>query len=452
MNTHIVDALRPELPNLDPVWEAETVRAILEDRTGGGSPTTDRSGRRRLLDVSLIAAAVVAIIGGVVVARNSLPTDDLRPAKPAQEKIQTIDPSKATKLKFGDTLDVVAELPKTFNGDQVLFSAFVEDNVVVGSAMPAEDEAAPAVEQSHPVMYDLDTKSFTVLDDRDRPAPTQVVDVSGDENTVIWAELVGMNVGTSEFTLYSYDRTTRKVATLGEFNDPDGQIVYGNDLALADDVAYFSTSALPAKRGQQAVYAVPVDGSKPPGVLAQGAEDVRISGDTLTYRVRNPKDEEEYPRSFAYDLRTRETTPLPVSVHADDPGFCGAEFTRAWETWCVGRVLDGADPSTALTEPARLTVKEASGRVTEFAPFDVGSLNAPIPHDVIALGPWTAITVTTDDGQDREFLVNLDTKDVKVFPDNTSFGSLSPDRTTVLLSSYAGKGPGPQRIARIPTE
>ena len=57
-----------------------------------------------------------------------------------------------------------------------------------------------------------------------------------------------------------------------------------------------------------------------------------------------------------------------------------------------------------------------------------------------------------DDGrrQDREFLVDLDTKEVKVFPDNTSFDSLSPDRSTVLISSYAGKGPGPARIVRIP--
>ena len=60
--------------------------------------------------------------------------------------------------------------------------------------------------------------------------------------------------------------------------------------------------------------------------------------------------------------------------------------------------------------------------------------------------------MTTDTGQDREFLVDLDAKDVKVFPDNTSFTSLSPDHSTVLLSSFAGKGPGPERIVRIPTD
>jgi hypothetical protein len=434
VNTHIIDALRPERPDLDPDWEAETVRSILEDRVWVSE--TERSGRRRLVRVALVAAAVVAIIGAAVVARNSLPPVDVRPAAPKQEEIQKIDPSKATKLKLGDTLDVVADLPKTFNGDHVLFSAFAGDSVVVGSATQVQDETAPGaapLPPTHPVMYDLDTKRFTVLDDRVRPVPTQIVDASGNETTVVWAELVGTSVDTSDFTLYSYDRRTKQVTTMAEFNDPDGQIVYGNDLAVAGDVAYFSTPAYPAKRGQEAVYAVPVDGSKPPSVIAKGQE-VRISGDTLTYAVRNPKDNKAYPTYFTYDLRTRKTTPVPVSAHVADPGFCGAEVTPAWETWCVGGEL--------------LTIKEASGRTTEFTRFPVSSQNAP--HNVIALGRWTGITVTVDGGQDREFLVNLDTKDVEAFPNNTSFSSLSPDRSTVLISSYASKGPGPQRIARIP--
>jgi len=446
VNRHIVDALRPELPDLDPFWEAETVRAILEDRTGS---TPDRPVRRRLVSATLIAAAVAVFIGGVAVARHALPSDDVRPAKPTQDKIQRIDPSKATKLKLGDTLDVVTDLPKTYNGDQVFFSAFAGSKALVGSATQVQDESAPDAKPlmpSHPVLYELDTKTFTILDDRTRPEPTQIVDESGDADTVIWAELVGVNIGASEFTLHSYDRRTGDVTTLAEFNDPDGQIVYGNDLTLAGDTAYFSTSALPAKRGQQAVYAVPVDGAKPPSVIAKAAGDVRVTDDTLTYAVSNLKDIEAYPTFFSRDLRTGKTTRVPVSSHVDDAGFCGADVTPAWETWCVGSGGEDTEP-----EPARLTIKEASGRTTEFAPFPVGSgSGGPIPHDVMALGPWTAITVTTDDGQDREFLVDLDTKETKVFPDNTSFTSLSPDRSEALISSYAGKGPGPQRIVRIP--
>lgn len=434
MNTHIIDALRPGPPALDPDWEAEMVRAILEDRTRAESSTTDRRGR--LTRVALIAAAVVTLIGGTVVARSFLPADDLRPAKPVQKKIQTIDPSKATTLKLGDTLEVVTDLPKTFNGDQVLFSAFAENNVVVGSVMPGLDKAARGpeyLEQQHPVMYNLNTKEFTLLDDRDRPDPTQVGNVSGNENTVVWVELVGIAADHSEFTIHSYDRQSKQVTTIGEFNDPDGQIVYGNDLTLAGDTAYFSTYAYPAKRGQDAVYAVPLDGSTPPSMIVEGGWRIRISGDTLTYGVGNPSNE-MYPKYFTYDLSTGDTAPVPVSAHADDPTFCGAEFTKDWETWCVG---------------AGLTINEASGRTTEFAYFPASG-NAP--HDIVQLGKWTAITVTVDGGQDRKYLVDLDSKEVKVFPDNTSFTALSPDHSTALISSFAieSKGPGPQRIVRIP--
>ncbi|MDX6278845.1 MAG: hypothetical protein QOJ72_2973 [Nocardioidaceae bacterium] len=438
MKTHIIDALRPERPDLDPDWEAETVRSILEDRAG--VTTTEHSGSRRLMRVALVAAAVVAIIGAAVVARNSLPADVVRPAAPKQEKIQNIDPAKATKLKLGDTLDVVAELPQTFNGDQVLFSAFAEDNVLVGSAAPVDNGVS--VQQAHPVMYDLGTKKITLLDDRDRPEPTQVVDVSGNEDTVVWTELVGTNIDTSNFTIHSYDRRTKQVTTLGTFDDPRGAIVYGRDLAIAGDTAYFSTPAYPAKEGQEAVYAVPVDGSKPASVIAKPGQDVRISGNTLTYAVRNPKDKNAYPTYFTYDLRTEVTTPAPVSTHANDSGFCGAEFTKAWETWCEGVVDDAV-----RSEPGLLTIKEASGRTTAFAPFPA-SPNAP--HNVMTLGPWTAITVTTTTGQNREYLVDLDTKEVKVFPGNSSFAALSPDRSTALITSYASKGPGPERIVRIP--
>jgi hypothetical protein len=444
VNTQIIDALRPGPPALDPDWEAETVRAILEDRTGTGMSTTDRRGR--LTKVALVAAAVVALIGGAVVARNALPANDLRPAKPVQDKVQTIDPSKATKLKLGDTLEVMTDLPKTFNGDQVLFWAFLEDDVVLGTATEVQDETAPGAASlmpSHPVMYDIDTRTFTLLDDRERPVPTQIVNMSGNETAIVWAELVGVSAGTSNFTFYSYDRRTQQVITLGEFNDPDGQIIYGDDLALAGGTAYFSTLAVPAKVEQPAVYAVPIDGSKPPSVIAQGGRDVRISGDTLTYGMG----ERDHPTYFLYDLQTGEMTPAPVSDHAGDPGFCGAEFTDTFETWCVDFDIDKIDP-----DQGRLTIKEASGRTTEFAPFDVGSLNGHIPHSVTALGSWTAITVTTDDGQDREFLVDLDTKEVKVFPDNTSFTALSPDHSTVLISSFSltKKAPSTQRIVRIP--
>ncbi len=92
MNNHIIDALRPEPPVIDPVWEAETVRAITEGRAGSGRFTTDRRGR--LMGAALVAAAAVALIAGVAVARHSLPPDHVRPAEPVKDKIQKITPRR----------------------------------------------------------------------------------------------------------------------------------------------------------------------------------------------------------------------------------------------------------------------------------------------------------------------------------------------------------------------
>jgi hypothetical protein len=448
VRSHIVDQLRPAAPEIDPSWEAETRRAILENRTRSGTPTAERGRKRRLGRLALVAAAVAALVGGVIVAREHVPRSDVRPAGPV-DRIQRIDPSAATPLKLGRTLEVVADLPRTFDGEEVQFSSFAEDGVLVGDVAPVLEETTdpasrPVVTQERPVMYDLDTRRFTLLDDRDRPEPTQIADVVGDDTVVVWVELVGTHVDTSEFTFYSYDRQTEKVTTIGEFDDPDGQIVYGHDLRLAGDSAYFSTPAYPKKRGQEAVYAVPVDGSKPPRVLASGGMHVTLSGDTLTYQVASPRDKDEYPRSVTYDLRTGRTRAVPVSAHVDELGFCGAEVTEAWETWCVGRVWADED-----AQPARLTIKEPSGRITEFAPFPTEPYNVPVPHDIMQLGPWVAVSVTTEDGQERTFLVDLDTSEMKVFPDNTSFGALSPDRSKVLISSFADQRPR-QRIVRVP--
>ncbi len=373
------------------------------------------------------------------------------PERPAKAVVQRIDPATATKLTLGDTLTVVAELPREHAGDQVFFSSFAEDGEVLGAVVPQDDlpMGQPASSQSRPVLYDIASKVLTVLDDGARAEPTWVADVVGNERTVVWVEGSDYNIAHSTFTIYSFDRATRAVVAIGRFDDPDGEIAYGNDLSIADSTAYFSTSTFPGKKGQESVFAIPVDGSKPPEVLVAGGEQISIDGDTLRYWVRNPRDEREYPRHFTLDLATRATTAVPVNEFAGDDGFCGAETTDAWQTWCTGRTLrPGLEKDH---DEALITIREASGRTTEFASFPVGSLNAAIPRDVVDLGRWTGISVPTDDGQAREFLVDLDTKDIQVFPDNTSFGAMSPDRTTVLVSSYARGGePAVQRVVRIP--
>lgn len=440
----IIDELRPETPDLDPHWTMETKRHIL--RTGRSVDPAARNRAARLARVALVAATIAVLVGGVVAARTFLPPSDIRPAAPLSETVQRIDPSTATTLRLGDTLPVVADLPQTYDGDPTYFSAFADDDVVVGSATPkaAEQAFAPVSTQSRPVMYDLRTKTFTLLDDRARPQPTSVFDVGGNATAVVWAESSATTIDVSDFVIYAYDRRTARVHELARFDDPDGQIVYGGGLDVIGGTAYFSTAAYPAKRGQEAVYAVPVDGSTSPRVIAQGGEESAVDGDTVTYRVRNAQDDAVYPTYYVYDASTGKTTALPTSTHTGEIGFCGAEFTKGFETWCTGQLH-----SDDTSQQGHLTIKEASGRVTQVGAFPVSSENGPIPHDVVSLGPWTAVAIS-DGGHDRDFLIDLDTKKVRAFPSNTMIKSLTSDRSTALISSFVSGGPGPQRVVRIP--
>lgn len=394
-----------------------------------------------------VAALLVALSScSLLMEKKSEPSE-----RAAKSTVQKIDPAEANRLELGQDLDVVATLPRTLGDDPLSFSAFLSDHELVGSVTPRTSGSVERVptQQSRPVIFDLTSKKLTAIDVGERSEPTDVGDVSGNRDTLVWVEVADYNIAHSTFTIHAFDRDARKVTTLGTFDDPSGKIAYGNDLALAGRTAYFSTTAFPGAEGKESVFAVPVDGSASPRVIAAGGQSVHISDGTLTYQVRGSDDETAAPQQRSYDLRTRQTTPIPASPHADDPGFCGAETTEAWEAWCTRR---SAGTSTSEDPaPGLLTIEEKSGRTTEFDPFPVDSDHVPVPHGLVPLGRWTGVTMTTETGQDREFLIDLDTREINVFPDNTSFGSLSPDRTAVLVSSYAGKGPGLQRIVRIPT-
>ncbi|VXB02723.1 hypothetical protein [Aeromicrobium sp. 9AM] len=93
MRSHIIDELRPVLPDIDPEWESETRRAIL------AAARVTRSRNRRLLRLASAAAVVAALAGGAVFARNTLPSDDVRPAGPASKApAQTPKTSETPKV------------------------------------------------------------------------------------------------------------------------------------------------------------------------------------------------------------------------------------------------------------------------------------------------------------------------------------------------------------------
>lgn len=84
MRAHIIDELRPVAPDIDPGWEAQTMREILEDSRRGGELTVKRR-RHKSAQFLLAVVAVGVILGGLVVARDLLPGREVGPAGPPRE-------------------------------------------------------------------------------------------------------------------------------------------------------------------------------------------------------------------------------------------------------------------------------------------------------------------------------------------------------------------------------
>ncbi|MBC7633947.1 hypothetical protein [Aeromicrobium sp.] len=76
--------------------------------------------------------------------------------------------------------------------------------------------------QSHPVMYNVDTKDFTILDDWGRPERTQIERVVGTKDTVVWDETADATIASSTVVIYAYDRRSKVVTQLAKISEPDG--------------------------------------------------------------------------------------------------------------------------------------------------------------------------------------------------------------------------------------
>lgn len=392
---------------------------------------------------------VVVVVAIVWVAGCTSGGDEAPKTEPSTGNVQTIDPTKATTMKLGNDLEVIAKLPRTMGDQQAFFRGFTPDGKVLGSASLPEKPSGGMggiTTQSHPMMYDPETKKFTVLDNREREEPTQVGGIVSAGDVVVWLETPEAHIAVSEIAIYSYDRRSEKVAQLYSAADPGGIMTWGSDLVITGDRAYFSRFACCRKRdrGNAAVYSVRVDGSAPATVLVEGGQFVTLAGDSLTYEVKD--------KGFSRDLATGETKPLPVSPRAKDPGFCGAEFTKSYETLCVGDKTQDVDlpVGEGPIKNAILTIKETSGRTTVFKPFPGESLNGPVPRDVVEIGPWIGVTMTDDVGADRKFLVDLDSRAVKAFPEGTSIIAVNEARTQVLMSAFGVGKSSSQTIVQIP--
>lgn len=278
---------------------------------------------------------------------------------PTPDAVHSLDPRAADRLEIGRDLEVVAELPTSVGQEEVSFRGFSDDGLLVGAmsrpAPPSQSiPGPPSPYQSRPFLYDPETRDFTILDDSARAEPTGVDDIVATEDHAVWVESPDP-LEAHDFTVRSYDRATKRVTDLASFTNPGGQIGYGRDLAVHDGVAYFSRHVYFGSKDRPAVYAVPVDGTGDVTTLVPGAEQVSLAGGVLSYT--------DGTTSMQRDLTTGTTRPAPTSPSAQDPGFCGAVVTEAFETDCLGHLaLDPLADEDEIADPV-LTVTSGGATV-----------------------------------------------------------------------------------------
>lgn len=375
----------------------------------------------RILGFVLVAVALLAA------GCTSSTPDKATPKPSAQVKpVKPIDPAKAAVLTVGDDIPLVAKLPTKIGRSDAHFFGAASGASVFGTL--TRRAKGKAVRQSHPILYDVPSRSYVRLDaGLERPAKTQVRGMVSSEATVVWVESPEPGATDSDVTVYTYERTSgaRRVRTLEPVPDP--ALVYGSDLTIAGTRILFSMASTDNEIGKGAgIYSGSINSGKTLKVLVEDGQRLTIDGDQMTYSVGTKK--------FVRDLDSGHTDPAPVSSHAKDATFCGAEQVGVFAVRCEGGAADGS----------LLTIRDPDGKVTKVGPF----LDT-VPNNVRLVGPWMEIG-STDGGQ--EYLLNVASKTIEALPKGTSLGSgnrpeLAPDVT--LLSESGTRGA--QWLVHIPT-
>ena len=374
---------------------------------------------------------LLAVIGALVlVAGCTSGADDKATPKPlvsATVPAGPIDPTKATVLKPGEDLPTVASLPSEIGTERAVFRGFASANVLFGDlSLPAKSRASNTggvTTQSHPMLYNRNSRSIERLDQGfTRPKKTQVLDMASVEANTVWVESPEAKVANGDIALYSYDRTSGFRRMLMGTPLPDSGVFYANDLAIVGSRVYFSMATIDNAVGQgAAIYSGDASGRGQVKVLVEDGQRLSIDGTKMTYFVGKKK--------FVRDLDSGDTDPAPVSSHASEATFCGAEFATAYKTVCEG----GSVGETGIDD-AVLAVTDPSGRATKIGPF-----SGTAPQVAGLLGSWLAFSSTDGDGASHEYLFELATHKLSVLPKGARFvHGLAPNLALLDVPDAAG--------------
>ncbi len=194
-----------------------------------------------------------------------------------------MDPATATALREGTDFDVVGELPGMVDGSPTYWSAADSEGSVFGQIMVPDPKADPGSMgevgyYAQPVLLDPASKKLTRLTPvRDSGRTMQITGADVDDTWVTWLESAVAHVGSGQWKLYSYERSTKKVRLLGSYQEP----VAGTDSTLdyeakPEIVGSDVVMSIMSDRGtdrRNTILSAPLDGSKPLAVLIDGAVD-----------------------------------------------------------------------------------------------------------------------------------------------------------------------------------
>ncbi|MCW2801526.1 MAG: hypothetical protein JWQ70_2998 [Aeromicrobium sp.] len=380
---------------------------------------------------------LVAVLGVLVLVAGCTSSPDRKPTpKPSASAttVTPIAPAKATALKVGTDLPVVEDLPEKIGKENTNFIGFASSNVLFGQlSVPDKGSKGSVTTQSHPMLYNRNSRSATLLDDGlVRPAKTKVLDMVSVEANTVWVESSKVNPADGDISVYSYDRTSRFRRLMTDTPVHDPKLVYADDLAVVGTRVYFSMASIDHKSGEgSAIYSAAASGGGHVKVLVPDGQRITVDGTKMTYFVGKKK--------FVRDFDSGDTTPAPISSHAGDATFCGAVFRTAYKAVC-----DGDSVGQSGVVGAVLTVTSASGRATKIGPFP-GSA----PHVVGVVGPWLAFSSSDSGGSSQEYLLNLASRKLSVLPKGVSLGP-AVDPNLALLDTRDAAGLIHQSIVGLP--
>ena len=315
----------------------------------------------RMRPVVLALAALSLLVAGCssdpgTTSTRSTPST---PSTPAASPVRaTIDPASASSLVEGKDYDVVATLPATIDGSPVQWSGVDGTGTAFGGiavADPAHEEGSMGAIGSYaqPVLMSPDGTLTRMTPVRDTGRTTQMLGGDANADWVTWFESADTSIGMSSWTLYSYERSTKKLRTIATYRDDVvGKGTFldydGRPEILGDDVVMGTAASGPSGKGS-AILTVPLDGSAPLSVLVEGASEPDVDEGGFSFL-------QGWKRLMYRDASTGETRQLHVGAGRGECHFFRSDVLVTCE-----KVDDGVD----------VTVTRPDGEWT-FGPFRAG--------------------------------------------------------------------------------